>query len=130
MGKTEVALATLLLLTGCFFVVDDNQDIYDGGDPYWEVWLQDPYVSCDYYVTTGESRWYVEIYADSYAGPDEIAAVTLYLDSYEAIGLGYAVYGRWATSVRSYYYDCYGSYYLEFVATDYYGYEAYYSMVW
>jgi|ETNvirnome_2_300_1030623.scaffolds.fasta_scaffold09488_3 hypothetical protein len=130
MGKAGVVLATLLLFTGCFFVVDDNQEFYDEGDPFWEVWLEDPYVSCNYYVTTGESRWYIEIYADSVGGPDDIIGVTLYLDTYEVIDLGYAGQGRWAIIVTSYYYDCYSSHYLQFVGTDYYGYEGYYSMPW
>ena len=99
----------LLFVSGCIWY-GDSECYYDG---YWDL-----------------SDWYIEIYADSYYGPYEVAEVGFYINNYDYNFMEYIGDGIWYSSILSNYYDCDRDLHFDFVAIDYDGYEGYYTYEW
>jgi hypothetical protein len=99
-------------------------------DPYGLVWLESPYVTCYYDAYWDLSEWQVEVYADSYNGPYEVAYVGFYINDYDYQGMEYWGDGLWVRTVVSNYYDCDRSLHFDFFAADYDGYETSYIYYW
>ena len=123
---------TFLLLCGCFLYVESGthprDTAADGGG--WEVWLEYPYIHCTYDAYWDLSEWHFEIYADSYYGPYEVMAVGFFINNHDYQEMEYAGGGFWVDDFYSTYYDCDRPYHFDFVATDYNGYEGYYTYYW
>ena len=120
-----------LLFAGCIFIVEDP-DTYSNNDTYYysDVWLSDAYVTCYYDAYYDLSEWFIDIYADSYFGPYEVAQVGFYINGRDYQYMDYMVDGVWYYHTVSTSYDCGRYYQFDFVASDYDGYEGYYTYEW
>ena len=113
-----------LWLSGCIIYVDSSNSHLGA------VSLTDPYVDCVYDGYYDLSRWYFEIYADSYYGPLEVEVVGFYINNQDFQLMEYLGNGLWAKNITTTWYDCDQYYHFDFVAVDYDGYEGYNSHHW
>lgn len=127
-------LILIVFISSCVLYVEPHDPHHHEGTServaVWEVLLSSPYVECDYDAYWDLSRWYLEIYADSYYGPSEVASVDFYINNYDLTMMDYAGDGLWVRSFTSTYYDCGRSLHFDFMAIDYDGYEGFYTYYW
>ena len=128
----NLLLCTLVCLAGCIlYIEEDASGLGSGrGDPYGLVWIESPYITCHYDGYWDLSEWQVEVYADSYNGPYEVAYVGFYINNYDYQEMEYWGNGLWVRSIVSNYYDCDRSLHFDFHAADYDGYETSYIYYW
>jgi len=118
----------LLFVSGCIWYGDSRDS--PSYNSYDSVWLSRPHLECYYDGYWDLSDWYIEIYADSYYGPYEVAEVGFYINNYDYNFMEYIGDGFWYSSILSNYYDCDRDLHFDFVAVDYDGYEGYYTYEW
>jgi len=119
-----------ILLSGCILYVDPWHSHSSGGIYSWDVWMEDPSIHCYYDAYWDLSEWYLEIYADSYYGPYEVAEVGYRINNYDYTSMEYVGDGFWVSSFFSNYYDCDRSLHFDFIAIDYDGYKGFYTSYW
>ena len=122
-------LLPCLLLSGCFWVVDDSRRPGDGAYYPDRLWFEDTWVSCNYDYHSGYSDWYFFAQVDSAYGYEDIYAVDVVINelSYDDTDITLSLYrrgyGEWDTTFTSWYYDCNYWYEFRFIAYDFDGYS-------
>ncbi len=117
-------------MTGCVLYVEDSGISSHTTSGYGDVWLELPFISCQYDAYWDVSDWIFEIYADSNHGTYEVMEVGFYINNYDYQHMDYVGNGLWYRNIVSTYYDCDRYYHFDFVAVDYDGFEGYYIYEW
>ncbi len=121
-----------LNLSGCIIIIPDNGSLSrsEWGPAYGEVVIESPYISCTYDAYWDLSEWVFEVYTVSHFGPEEILEVGFYINNHDYQYMNYLGDGWWSRTFLDNYYDCDRDYHFDFIATDYDGFEGYYSLYW